>query len=291
MRRISLASAAIASVLASSALAADLPAKVYTKAPVIPPVIYDWTGFYIGGNVGGSWGREHDDGAVTGTSSAQVFRTAGPTPVGGPTVTTIGPIPLFGRSDVNGVIGGGQAGYNWQRQNWLFGLEADLQASGERSNGSICTVVGCPAGSAIFNTSYRLDWFGTFRGRVGVLVAPQFLLYATGGLAYGHIAANEPTVPLSWGDTRAGWTVGVGGEYALGNNWSVKLEYLYMDLGRFGNASATATAVTNVLNTPSRGFNTVTTTTTTAAFSTRFTDNIVRVGVNYRFGGPVVARY
>ena len=283
--------AAMASVFASTALAADLPAKVYTKAPVIPPVIYDWTGFYIGGNVGGSWGREHDDGALTGTSSAQVFRTAGPTPVGGPTVTTIGPIPLFGRSDVNGIIGGGQAGYNWQRQNWLFGLEADLQGSGERSNGSICTVVGCPIGSVLFNTSYRLDWFGTFRGRVGVLVAPQFLLYATGGLAYGHLGANEPTVPLNWGDTRAGWTLGVGGEMALDRHWSIKLEYLYMDLGRFGSASATATTVVNQLNTPGVGFNTVTTTTTMAAFNTRFTDNIVRVGVNYRFGGPVVAKY
>jgi outer membrane immunogenic protein len=78
---------------------------------------------------------------------------------------------------------------------------------------------------------------------------------------------------------------------ALNQNWSIKLEYLYMDLGRFGNATATATTVTNALNTPQVGFNTVTTTTTTAAFSTRFTDNILRVGVNYRFGGPVVARY
>ena len=289
MKRI-LGIAAAVSVLASSALAADLPAKVYTKAPVVPPVIYSWTGFYIGGNIGGSWGRERDDGTLTGTRTVQVFRTAGPDLVS-TTVTPLAVLPLWGRSDVNGVIGGGQAGYNWQMDRWLVGLEGDLQASGERSNGSICTAIGCPIGSLLYNTSYRLDWFGTFRGRVGLLATPQFLLYATGGLAYGHIAANEPTVPLSWGSTRAGWTVGAGGEYALGNNWSIKLEYLYMDLGRFGGASATATTVTNALNTPGVGFNTLTTTTATAAFNTRFTDNIVRVGVNYRFGGPVVAKY
>ena len=156
-----------------------------------------------------------------------MFRTAGPNLIS-TTVTPLGAVALIGRSDVNGVLGGGQAGYNWQRQNWLLGIEADLQASDERSNGAICTVAGCPPGSLLFNTSYRLDWFGTLRGRVGFLPTQQLLLYATGGLAYGHIAANEPTVPLSWGDTRAGWTVGVGGEVALGPHWSIKLEYLYI---------------------------------------------------------------
>jgi outer membrane immunogenic protein len=286
MRQISFGIAAAVSLFATAASAADLP----VKALPAPAVIYNWTGFYLGGNVGYSWGRERDDGTLTGTQTVQVFRTAGPSLVS-TTVTPLAAVALFGRSDMNGVIGGGQAGYNWQRQNWLFGIEGDLQASGERSNGAICIVAGCPPGSALFNTSYGLDWFGTLRGRVGFLPTQRLLLYATGGLAYGHISANEPTIPLSWGDTRAGWTVGVGGEVALDHNWSIKLEYLYMDLGRFGNASATATAVTNQLNTPLVGFNTVTTTAATAAFSTRFTDNILRVGVNYRFGGPVVAKY
>jgi opacity protein-like surface antigen len=98
-------------------------------------------------------------------------------------------------------------------------------------------------------------------------------------------------LPLSWGSTRAGWTVGAGVEAALDRNWSVKLEYLYMDLGNVGGGSSSATAITNSLNTPGPGFNTVTTTTLAAAFNTRFTDNILRAGVNYRFGGPVVAKY
>jgi outer membrane immunogenic protein len=77
------------------------------------------------------------------------------------------------------------------------------------------------------------------------------LLYATGGLAYGQLSATAPLIPLSWGSTRAGWTVGAGAEVALDHNWSFKVEYLYMDLGNIGGALATATTVTNALNTPS----------------------------------------
>ncbi len=291
MKRLAIAIAAFGSVFATSAFAADLPAKAYTKAPVIPPVIYDWTGFYVGGNIGYSWGRESDDGTLAGTQNIFQYRTASGPPAVPTSTAAIGPVPLYGKSNVNGVIGGGQAGYNWQRGTWLVGLEGDFQGSDERSNGAICTVAGCPPGSLLYNTSYRLDWFGTLRGRAGFLATPQFLLYATGGLAYGHLSATEPTVPLSWGDTRAGWTVGAGGEVAIDSHWSIKLEYLYMDLGRFGDASAsTATSVT-VANSPRVGFSTLTVTNTTATFNTRFTDNIVRVGVNYRFGGPVVANY
>src|SRR5262249_6038125 len=141
MQKFLLTGAAIASVFATNAMAADLlPVKA---PPMVAPIVYSWTGFYIGGNVGYGWGREHDDGSLTGTQSVQEFRTAGPTPVGPPVVTALATLPLFGRSNVNGVIGGGQAGYNWQQQNWLFGVEADIQGSDERSNGTICTVVGC----------------------------------------------------------------------------------------------------------------------------------------------------
>jgi outer membrane immunogenic protein len=275
---------------AATASAADLPARTYTKAPIAVAVVYDWTGFYIGGNAGYSWGRERTDGTLTGTQNVSVFRTAGPTLVSS-TDTVLGALPLIGRADVNGFVGGGQAGYNWQRGTWLFGLEADIQGSDEHARADVCTVAGCPPGSTLFTANYRLDWFGTARGRVGFLPTQRVLLYATGGLAYGHLSATEPTIPLSWGSTRAGWTVGAGVEAAIDSNWSVKLEYLYMDLGNIGGSGATATAVTNALNTPTPGFNTVTTTTLTSAFNTRFTDNILRVGVNYRFGGPVVAKY
>jgi outer membrane immunogenic protein len=278
MKRTLIASAAFASLLtATSASAADLP--VYTKAPAVA-VVYDWTGLYIGTNVGYSWGRGTTNGSVTGTQSV--------TTVGVGTVTTaLAALPLSGRADVNGFIGGAQLGYNWQRGIWLYGLEGDIQFSNERGSGDVCTVAGCPAGSAVFTRDYKLDWFGTARGRVGFLPAERLLLYATGGLAYGNFSGASWTLPLdigTWSSLRAGWTVGAGVEAALGSNWSVKFEYLYMDLGNVGGSSAT--------NTTSTTLRAITTTTTLAyLFNTKFTDSIARVGLNYRFGGPVVARY
>jgi outer membrane immunogenic protein len=293
MKRTLIASAAFASVLAAtSAFAADLP--VYTKAPAVA-LVYDWTGYYIGTNLGYSFGRGSTNGNVTGTQNVSVFRTAGPTLVTSVT-TALGTLPLTGRADVNGFIGGGQLGYNWQRGTWLFGLESDIQFSNERASGDVCTVAGCPAGSAVFTRDYKLDWFGTARGRIGFLPAERILLYATGGLAYGNFSGSSWTLPLNvgtWSQLKAGWTIGAGVEAALGNNWSVKFEYLYMDLGNVGGSSATTTTATNAANTPSQGFNTTTTTTLAYVFNTKFTDNIVRVGLNYKFGGPnaIVARY
>jgi outer membrane immunogenic protein len=281
---------AVAMLSASNALAADLAARPYTKAPVVAAIVYDWTGFYIGGNAGYSWGRANTDGNLSGTQNVSIFRTAGPNLISS-TNTVLATAPLTGRADVNGFIGGAQVGYNWQRGSWLFGLEADIQGSDERGSADVCLVAGCAIGTGILTANYKLDWFGTVRGRIGFLPTERLLLYATGGLAYGELSATAPLVPLSWGSTRAGWTVGAGAEAALDRNWSVKLEYLYMDLGNVGSSGATATTAVNQLNTPQQGFNTITTTTLTSAFRTKFTDNIVRVGVNYRFGGPVVARY
>ena len=289
MKRLLIGIAAVASLAASSALAADLPARVYTKAPVMA-VVYDWTGFYIGGNAGYSWGRAGTDGNQTGTQSVSVFTLGGVLVPGSTVVTPLGATPLTGRANANGFIGGGQAGYNWQRGTWLFGLEADIQGSDERGSADVCLVAGCAVGTGLFTANYQLDWFGPARGRIGFLPTDRILLYATGGLAYGEVSATAPAIPLSWGSTRAGWTVGAGAEAAIDQHWSVKLEYLYMDLGDVGSNAITGTNVVTQLGVPIR-FNTVTTTTLASAFNTRFTDNILRVGLNYRFGGPVVARY
>lgn len=274
MKRILIASAAFALLTATSALAADLP--VYTKAPPVA-VVYDWTGLYIGTNVGYSWGRGTTDGTVATT----------PTGVVSPVTTTV---PLTGRADVNGFIGGGQLGYNWQAGRFLYGLEGDIQFSNERARGDVCTPVACTAGGTLlFTRDYKLDWFGTARGRLGYLPAERLLLYVTGGLAYGGFSGSSlfgvvGTNALdlgSWSSTNVGWTVGAGAEAALGSNWSVKFEYLYMDLGNVGGSTAT---LTNVLAPRS---------TATLLFNTKFTDSIARVGLNYKFGGPaaVVARY
>jgi outer membrane immunogenic protein len=280
MKRTLIAGAAFASLLAASnAIAADLP--VYSKAPAVAAV-YDWTGFYIGTNLGYSWGRGSTDGTASGpqTVTSQVAPT---------TVTPVSGL-LSGRADVNGFIGGGQLGYNWQHAAWVFGLEGDIQFSNERGSGNVvCTlgVTACPT----FTRDYKLDWFGTARGRVGFLPAERILLYATGGLAYGKFSGSSlfGVAGLnaldfgSWSRLSAGWTVGGGVEAALGSNWSIKFEYLYMDLGNVGGTTAT-----NIITVNGR-----TTTALTYVFNTRFTDSIARVGVNYKFGGPeaIVARY
>src|SRR5881396_2949563 len=110
MKKILAGSAIAAAVLsASSALAADMAPR-YTKAPVAAAIVYDWTGFYIGGNAGYSWGRASTDGDLTGSQSVSVFRTAGPTLLPGfPVVTPLASVPLTGRANVNGFVGGGQA--------------------------------------------------------------------------------------------------------------------------------------------------------------------------------------
>jgi outer membrane immunogenic protein len=281
MKKLGLA-ALVLSLSSVSGVAADLAPRIYTKAPAMIDAGYEWSGFYIGGNAGYSWGRARTDGALTGTQNVSVFRTAGPTLIS--SVNSALALPLTGRTAINGFIGGGEAGYNWQRAQWLFGVEADFQGSDERASGGVCSVAGCPLGSTIFTTNYKLDWFGTVRGRVGFIPVDRVLLYATGGLAYGHFSADVPSLPVFWGSTRAGWTVGAGAEVAIDHNWSVKLEYLYVDLGNVGgNGGAAGTTVSNALNTPSLGFNTVTTTTLASTFNSRFSDNIFRVGLNYRF--------
>jgi outer membrane immunogenic protein len=122
-----------------------------------------------------------------------------------------------------------------------------------------------------------MSWFGTFRGRLGFTAIPELLIYATGGLAYGQIDASADTFfsstnhyPTSVSQTKAGWTVGGGTEWAFARNWSAKIEYLYVD---FGNVSATA------LNAPAPADE--------PGDSVRYTwhakENIARVGVNYHF--------
>jgi outer membrane immunogenic protein len=272
----------IAAATLGSALAADLtPAPAY-KAPVtaVAPVA-TWNGFYIGGNVGYGW-----DSGNTGLSAVSTD------PVLAPALAAIlaaGSYPAALSTSAKGVIGGGQAGYNWQISQWLFGLEADIQASGIKGSASQTL---SPAFFDMTSTgvSKSIDWFGTVRGRIGLLPTQQLLLYVTGGLAYGQTKASFNTTDVPFGcipnaticangassSVRAGWTVGAGAEAMLAPNWSVKAEYLYIDLGN------------RSLNVPASTVPAIVFTT-----STSFHEQIARVGLNYHFdwAGPVVARY
>jgi outer membrane immunogenic protein len=270
MKRMSIGIAAIASLLSTSAFAADLAARPYSKATVYVEPVYNWTGFYIGGNVGYSWGRSRDTATLTTAAGTILFTD-------------------IANRNMDGVVGGGQAGYNWQTSNWLWGLEADFQGTGQRGDhlftcpAGVCTPgLAAPGPAVAVALNQKLEWFGTVRGRVGVAVVPTVVFYATGGFAYGDVqtAATIAGVGTVTSDNiRYGWTVGGGVEAALGNSaWTAKLEYLYMDIGRSAGTFATTTGAL--------GGGTL-----VATYNSRITDNIVRAGLNYRFGGPVIAKY
>ena len=191
-------------------------------AAYVPPPPANWAGFYLGGNFGGGVARD---------------RTAF-------TFTEIGTSTELFNLSPDGFIGGAQAGYNWQASNWVFGLEADIQASSQRDNRA-CVQTCNPFAAPIIFAAYdaTLPWFGTVRGRVGYS-AGETLFYATGGYAYGgvktKIAAAFLGAPVNveFSNTRSGWTVGGGIETpftflvgVLGKNWTAKTEYLYVDLG------------------------------------------------------------
>jgi outer membrane immunogenic protein len=286
MRKFLLGSTALLALgISAPAMAADLPAPVY-KAPVMAPAPwYDWTGFYVGLNGGYSWGKSATDYTVTGFA------------------------PFSTSQSMDGWVFGGQAGYNWQfNHNWIFGVEADLEATGQRGTaalpglaiGPICPVstniVICTTTTTTGSVEQKLPWLGTARARLGFLPADRWMLYVTGGLAFGEIETNAAvstttsfssvngapigvpvttTAAASANTTRAGWTVGGGSEWVISGPWTAKVEYLYVDLGNVSN---------NFTFAGLPGAPVVTT-------SSHVTDNIVRVGVNYRFGGPVVAKY
>jgi outer membrane immunogenic protein len=301
-------SIALLALVTAPAMAADLPAKapVY-KAP--PPPVWSWTGFYVGANVGYSWGRGSNDWSFFAPTA--------------PGVTACPPALCAAGSDttrLNGAIGGLQAGYNWQAGSFVVGLETDFQLSGQKGSELFSTTfsvgIGPPPGTVSATNSEKLTWLGTLRGRIGFTPADRWLVYATGGLAYGRVTVDGaatatgtnnifgPTTNCTvtgfpalgtcalgaWSNavTRAGWTLGAGAEGAITGNWSWKIEYLHVDLGRVDTAFATqggafgsVGSVTTVNNIAAG----------TGTISSRITDDIVRVGINYRFAGPLVARY
>jgi outer membrane immunogenic protein len=282
MKKLSIASLTLLAGIGSAA-AADMP----VKAPIAVP--FSWTGFYIGVNAGYSWGRVRENIDATSEVRTRVFRTAGPDLISD--VTVAGPsFGLGGRTEVDGWVAGGQIGYNWQSGRFVFGIELDLQATGQEGGSSFCSTAACGAGALLVTSHHELDWFGTARLRAGFLLTDTILLYGTGGLAVADVNSvytaslvGFGTVGASASDTIVGWVIGAGVEAALSRNWSVKAEYLYMDLGDVNSSLFSATSSINLLNTPGQGFNTIIDTTVNGTARTRWTDNIVRVGLNYRF--------
>src|SRR5712672_1900983 len=288
MKRIVL-TAAFAALCSAFALAADLPSLTYAKAQAAPA--YNWSGWYGGLNAGwvGGSGSVSNDASIVSTSSIPANAQA----------MASGATNTAGTS--SGFIGGGQFGYNYQFSHlFVAGFEADIQGlSGahKRSSSVIPLVAGEGGGiaSVVTNstTTRDLSYLGTLRARIGVLAVPSFLLYATGGLAYGGVKSDTtiaqsvtntgrtPPSTLTSGSfsgTRVGYVVGGGGEWMLSANWSAKLEYLHYDLGSA--TYATGGLANDVGPTSLPGIGTAAVATSSKV---RFNDNIVRVGVNYHF--------
>jgi outer membrane immunogenic protein len=255
-----------------------------------------WTGFYIGGVIGGGWADRTVTYAGNDPASAIVIN---------------GTFGLFGQQPVashgftgSGVTGGFEIGYNWQfAPRWLAGLEADINGSGISGSSTGTSVLqGPPAINTYTQTvtsKQTLDWFGTVRGRLGWLPTDDLLLYATGGLAYGRVGqsdsymfngpgpvgyivasgnysvrclSNATCLAGSNSRTSVGWTVGGGAEWRFLPHWSVKAEYLYINLGH-KSVTAIANAVAVPGNIPA-SYN--------AAFGTA-DFHIARVGLNFHW--------
>jgi outer membrane immunogenic protein len=245
------------------AIAADLPARTYTKAPAVAPVaLYDWSGFYIGINGGG--GSAHKCWDLT-NNGGVIFN----------------PPIAEGCHDATGGTVGGQVGYRWQSSSWVFGVEAQGNwANFKGSNASLF------APAFIANQS-RIDAFGLFTGQVGYAVN-NILFYGKGGAAvvsdkYNNIALATigpilAGTAFSQGtETRWGGVAGVGIEFGFAPNWSVAVEYDHLFMGT---RSVTLNFIPPAVATG-----------LAAVDNIRQDVDVGTVRLNYRFGGPVVARY
>jgi outer membrane immunogenic protein len=278
----------------SVALAAIIATGSVARADNKP--MSNWSGFYIGGNIGYAWADPtHSVGNIS-----PFTITA---PLTNPSFSTPNP---SGPLNLDGMLGGFQIGWNAQYGNWVVGLETDFQATGQKDNRAVNGgnfVLGTGGGNVIFGSTNstieeKRQWLGTLRGRVGS-TWNNILIYGTGGLAYGRVkfsgteniggtfiggggcfggCSYSGSATFGSSETKLGWTIGFGLEgAAFVSGWTWKAEYLYVDLGSVGGALA----YTGSINNPG---GTVTPISGSVNHSSDFKDNIVRFGVNYRFG-------
>lgn len=251
----------LAAVLSVGAVqAADLPARMPVKAPVVAAPIFTWTGFYVGAHAGYGWGS-NGWGDPIDTLNGPLFAGDG---------------PYSPKYDIDGGLAGGQIGVNWQVNQFVFGLEADGAWANIKGEGSVNSPVfgnNCLASGDPCTT--KIDALGTITGRLGV-ASDRALFYAKGGAAWAsvkHTSGSHLDPAFSYSaevdETRWGWTVGAGVEYAFAPNWSAKVEYSYIDLG---DDDATFNYAPAGLINP-------------YSASSDITLHTVKAGINYRFWG------
>jgi outer membrane immunogenic protein len=245
----------ISLIATSGAFAADLQ----VHAPVFVAPTWNWTGFYIGGSLGSGWLKETDSAtaSIAGVATASASAT----------------------TDSTGFVGGGHVGFNWQGGYFVFGAEADINGSEQRSSTTVpCAAAACAGVISSVTTAHQIESFETVRGRVG-LAFERWLVYVTGGFALQTVnnnlsvnAGGVATPLLGSSATRSGYVVGAGVETALrGTNWIGGLEYLYLDSGTFATAAAALTPI------PAAPAGSSVTTTE------RLQNSVLRARVSYKF--------
>lgn len=257
MKKVALGIAAVLALIGTPALAADMAVKA---PPPASPSAWSWTGFYIGGNAGGAWGNFDPQSTTTFVGlliapDVSIFNAAG----------------LSQSIKPSGFTGGFEAGYNWQFNSAVLGIEADIEALNLKGSSTVNSAFLGPIPFTI-SSSASTHWLETTRARLG-FAAGSWLFYATGGAAFTTLKANfgfVDTIPesesASLSTTKAGYTVGGGVQAALWQKWSVKAEYLYVDFARVsivaGWSDAPAQATVNSID---------------------LRASIVRLGLDYRF--------
>ena len=254
MKRVGLAGMLLLAT-AIGANAADLPVKAFYKAPPVPS--WSWSGFYAGINAGYSFGNDTFDENFVGAA----------------------PLPGIGHVLPRGGVVGGQLGYNWQFGHVVLGVEGDGQWTGQRDTG--CGGLECSLNFNgevdAFSLRHELNWFATARGRVG-FANEGYLIYITGGAAWAGVREtalgqiDDAKGEVAVNNVLSGWALGGGIEARLWGNWSGKVEYLHLD---FNGTSTTS----HIVGGPVAGvsFDVM------SLANTHVTDDIARVGLNYRF--------
>lgn len=268
VKKLLIAAIAIAAFCGAPVFAADMPVRdpVYKAAPV-----FDWSGFYGGVNAGYAWQRTSDN--LTGTDPIVSLAVTN-----GAVVSSVSPNP-------NGFIGGGQVGFNRQfSSNLVLGIEADISGAG--INGT-AAATGNNGLALITTGNQKIDLFGTVRGRLGY-AWDRSLFYVTGGFAFGNVKLATSVFASAGGGcngtnfcqsasttaTNTGFTFGAGWEQALLNNWSLKAEYLYYDLGHLSHTFLFTQTGGICVGGCTHGF----------TADADFRGNIIRMGLNYKFG-------
>jgi outer membrane immunogenic protein len=277
----------------AGALAADLPARTVAPAPVAVTQAFTWTGFHVGVNGGYSWNNAEFRGRATSPDFGDFF----PVPPGFETLDSIlfdvngGYLPRRIGIESNGAVFGAQAGATYQFGMFVVGTESDISwmDTGKASRYTSPDIdVGFFDGNVVTRAQSNIEWLATSRLRAG-LAFDRFMVYGTGGLAYGEVTNNVRVSAVPAGgpspalvtfegresDTELGYAVGGGVEYAFANNISLKGEYLYYNLGKQD---------VNLLNipitVPGAGITPI-----AVNYKVENDGHIFRAGLNYRFSG------